>query len=153
MAHKFQQGIYEVKNRNKYVGKHRPKYRSGWELKFMRILDDHPNILAWASESHRIPYRNPATGKNTHYVPDFFIVYEDKNKNRKAEFIEIKPAGQTLAMARTTVQKAQAIINEAKWQAAKVFAKRQGVGFRVLTEHELFNQPKKRKNANTNSRR
>ena len=153
MAHKFQQGIYEVKNRNKYVGKHRPKYRSGWELKFMRILDDHPNILAWASESHRIPYRNPATGKNTHYVPDFFIVYEDKNKNRKAEFIEIKPAGQTLAKARTTVQKAQAIINEAKWQAAKVFAKRQGVGFRVLTENELFNQPKKRKNANTNSRR
>ena len=153
MANKFQQGIYEVKNPRKYVGKHRPKYRSGWELKFMRLLDDHPNILAWASESHRIPYRNPATNKNTHYVPDFFIVYEDKFKNRKAEFIEIKPAGQTLAKAKSPIQKAQAIVNEAKWQAAKIFAKRQGVGFRVLTENELFHNPTKRKNANTNSRR
>ena len=145
MAHKFQQGIYEIKNPRKYVGKHRPKYRSGWELKFMRMLDSHPNILAWASEAHRIPYKNPATGKNTHYVPDFFIVYEDKNRQRKAEMIEIKPAGQTLAYARGTLQKAQAIVNEAKWQAAKVYCKRQGVGFRVLTENELFNQPKKRK--------
>ena len=145
MANKFHQGIYEVKNPRKYVGKHRPRYRSGWELKFMRILDTHPNILAWASEAHRIPYRNPATGKNTHYVPDFFIVYEDKNKQRKAEMIEIKPAGQTLAHAKSNTQKAAAIVNEAKWQAAKVFCDRQGVGFRVLTEHELFNQPKKRK--------
>jgi hypothetical protein len=111
----------------------------------MRLLDTHPSILAWASEAHRIPYRNPATGKNTHYVPDFFIVYEDKNKQRKAEMIEIKPAGQTLAHAKSTAQKASAIINEAKWQAAKVYCDRQGVGFRVLTEHELFNQPKKRK--------
>ena len=78
MANNFQQGIYEVRNPRKYVGKHRPKYRSGWELKFMRMCDSHPNILAWASESHRIPYRNPVTGKNTNYVPDFFIVYEDK---------------------------------------------------------------------------
>ena len=144
MAHKFQQGIYEIKNPRKYVGKHRPKYRSGWELKFMRLLDTHPNILAWASESHRIPYKNPATGKNTHYVPDYFIVYEYKDKNRKAEFIEIKMLT-NLAHARSPVQKAQAIINEAKWQAAKVFAKRQGVGFRVLTENELFNNPKKRR--------
>ena len=46
MANKFQQGIYEVRNPSKYVGKHRPKYRSGWELRFMRLLDEHPNILA-----------------------------------------------------------------------------------------------------------
>ena len=96
-------------------------------------------------DSHRIPYRNPATGKNTHYVPDFFIVYEDKDKKRRAEMIEIKPAGQTLKHARSPMQKAAAIVNEAKWQAAKVFCDRQGVGFRVLTEHELFNQPKRRK--------
>ena len=134
-------------NPNKYIGKHKPKYRSGWELKFMRVCDTHPNILAWASEAHRIPYRNPATGKNTHYVPDFFIIYEDKDKNRKAEMIEIKPAGQTLAYARSNMQKAQAIVNEAKWQAAKIYCKQKGVGFRVLTENELFNKPMKRKRA------
>jgi|TARA_B110000858_G_scaffold84361_1_gene97582 hypothetical protein len=141
----FQQGNYQVKNPSKYIGKGTPRYRSGWELKFMRLLDGHPYVKAWASESHRIPYRHPATGKSTTYVPDFFIVYEDKDKNQRAEFIEIKPAGQTLQFAKSQAQKIAAIVNEAKWQAATAFAKSQGVGFRVLTENELFNNPKKRK--------
>ena len=140
----FQQGNYQVKNPNKYIGKGAPRYRSGWELKFMRLLDGHPYVKAWASESHRIPYRHPATGKSTTYVPDFFIVYEDKNKQQRAEFIEIKPAGQTMKFAKSQAQKIAAIVNEAKWKAATAFAKRQGVGFRVLTENELFNNPKKR---------
>ena len=104
MANKFQQGIYECKNPRKYVGKHRPKYRSGWELKFMRMLDTHPNILAWASEAHRIPYKNPLTGKQSTYVPDLLIVYKDKNGTNHAEFVEIKPASQTLGEARTQAQ-------------------------------------------------
>ena len=58
--------------------------------------------------------------------------------------IEIKPAGQTLAYAKSNMQKAQAIVNEAKWQAAKIFCKQKGVGFRVLTENELFNNPKRK---------
>ena len=61
---------------------------SGWELKFMRMLDTQSNILAWASESH--PNPKIPTGKIITMCPDFFIVYEDKDKNRKAEFIEIK---------------------------------------------------------------
>ena len=72
---KYQQGTYEPTNKEKYIGKHLPRYRSGWELQFMRMCDKHPNILGWASESHRIPYRNPLTGKATTYVPDFFIIY------------------------------------------------------------------------------
>jgi len=145
MAAKFQQGLYQLKNPNRYIGKHSPRYRSGWELKFMRFCDTHPSVVAWASESHRIPYFNPIKNKQTHYVPDFFIVYEDKNGNRHAEFIEIKPAGQILGNASSAGQKAAAVVNEAKWQAAKAFCDKQGVGFRVLTEHELFNKPKKKK--------
>lgn len=145
MTSKYQQGIFEMKNPAKYIGKHSPRYRSSWELKFMRVLDAHPNIIAWASESHRIPYINPLTRKSTVYVPDFFMVYEDKNGARKAEFIEIKPAGQILGAARSPQQKAAAVVNEAKWSAAKMFAEKQGVGFRVLTENELFNNPGKRK--------
>ena len=144
MASKYQQGLFEMKNPSKYIGKHTPRYRSSWELKFMRVLDAHPNIIAWASESHRIPYVNPLTRKSTVYVPDFFMVYEDKAGNRKAEFIEIKPAGQIMGKAKSVQQKAAAIINEAKWQAARAFAERQGVGFRVLTENELFNNAGKK---------
>ena len=142
---KWQQGIFEPKNPEKYLGKHRPKYRSGWELKFMRVCDNHPSIVAWASESHRIPYYNPIKKKNTVYVPDFFVVYEDKEGVRRAEFIEIKPSKQIIGAARSQEQKLQAVINEAKWQAAKAFASKQGVGFRVLTENELFNNTKKLK--------
>tara|TARA_B110000503_G_C6935123_1_gene324481 strand:- start:121 stop:555 length:435 start_codon:yes stop_codon:yes gene_type:complete len=144
MASKYQQGLFEMKNPSKYIGKHTPRYRSSWELKFMRVLDAHPNVVAWASESHRIPYVNPLTRKSTVYVPDFFMVYEDKAGNRKAEFIEIKPAGQIMGKAKNVQQKAAAIINEAKWQAARAFAERQGVGFRVLTENELFNNAGKK---------
>tara|TARA_R110000868_G_scaffold14088_10_gene65904 strand:+ start:5281 stop:5715 length:435 start_codon:yes stop_codon:yes gene_type:complete len=144
MASKYQQGLFEMKNPSKYIGKHTPRYRSSWELKFMRVLDAHPNVVAWASESHRIPYVNPLTRKSTVYVPDFFMVYEDKAGNRKAEFIEIKPAGQIIGKAKSVQQKAAAIINEAKWQAARAFAERQGVGFRVLTENELFNNAGKK---------
>ena len=144
MASKYQQGLFEMKNPSKYIGKHTPRYRSSRELKFMRVLDAHPNVVAWASESHRIPYVNPLTRKSTVYVPDFFMVYEDKAGNRKAEFIEIKPAGQIMGKAKSVQQKAAAIINEAKWQAARAFAERQGVGFRVLTENELFNNAGKK---------
>ena len=52
------QGIYEVKNPEKYVGNHKPKYRSGWELTFMLFLDSNQHIVQWASEPFRIPYRN-----------------------------------------------------------------------------------------------
>ena len=82
---KFANGIYKVKNPAKYVGKNNPKYRSGWEHAFMRFCDTNDNILQWASESINIPYRNPITGKQSIYVPDFLITYRDKNNQVKAE--------------------------------------------------------------------
>ena len=86
---KYIQGAFQPQNPTKYIGKHTPRYRSGWELAFMRMCDNHPNILAWASEAHRIPYINPVTGKKTSYVPDFFMIYADKNGKQHAEVIEI----------------------------------------------------------------
>ena len=94
----------------------------------MRMADN-PNVIAWGSETHRIPYKNPLTGKTTTYVPDFLMVYEDKNKNRKAEMIEVKPSGQTLGEARGMQQKAAAVVNQAKWEAARAWCKKQGLGF------------------------
>lgn len=145
MARKFQQGIYTVNNPDKYVGKRAPRYRSGWELAVFRMADAHPNVIAWGSETHRIPYKNPLTGKATTYVPDMLMVYEDKNKNRKAEIIEIKPSGQTLGEARGAQNQAAAVVNQAKWQAARAWCAKQGLGFRVITENEIFNKPQNSK--------
>ena len=84
------------------------------------MADAHPNVIAWGSETHRIPYKNPLTGKATTYVPDMLMVYEDKNKNRKAEIIEIKPSGQTLGEARGAQNQAAAVVNQAKWEAEEL---------------------------------
>jgi len=108
----------------------------------MRFLDNHSDVIAWASESHRIPYVNPFTGKPTTYVPDFFVVYEDSKGNRKAELIEVKPRSQILANAKTVHDRAAGALNEAKWRMARQWCKSQGIGFRIITENDIFRNPK-----------
>ena len=141
----YAQGTYTPKNPNKYVGKHKPKYRSGWELTFMIFCDTNDNVISWASESIQIPYKNPFTGKQTVYVPDFFVLYEDKNKVKKAEIVEIKPKKQSLIESRVATAKDRAVValNHAKWGAAMAFCKRIGVTFRVITEDDLFYRGKR----------
>ena len=92
---KWAQGFYKLKNPKKYIGKNRPRFRSSWEYVVMKKFDEHPNILHWASEPLRISYINPATNKHTTYVPDFLVIYENKNKEKICELIEIKPKSQT----------------------------------------------------------
>ena len=137
---KWAQGIYEVKNADKYIGNTKPKYRSGWELTFMQFCDNNKNVLKWASESVRIPYRHPFTGKVTMYVPDFFIVYQNKTGQQIAEIVEIKPKKQSLIESRVASARDQAVVavNYAKWQAARAYCKGQGITFRVITEDDLF---------------
>jgi hypothetical protein len=139
MANNYSQGFYTVLHPEKYVGKGAPKYRSGWELTFMRFCDNHPSVVSWASEGVRIPYRNPFTGKDTFYVPDFFVTYQ-VNGVRRAELIEIKPKAQAvMELARSQQEKAAVALNMCKWAAAKIWCKRMGATFRILTEEDIFN--------------
>lgn len=136
---RWAQGTYEPKNPHKYVGKHKPRYRSGWELRVMMFLDENKHIINWASESIQIPYKNPLTGKQTVYIPDFFVLYEDKDRLVKAEIIEVKPKSQTsLQEARTREDQAHAIVNQAKFMAANAYCKRAGLTFRVISEDSIF---------------
>jgi len=144
---KFAQGRFEMKNPSKYVGKKTPLARSSWEFVFMRMLDEHPGVEKWASESIQIPYRDPLTGKHTIYVPDFFITYVDKNKKTHAELVEVKPASQTLReqVGKSLYNQEQYIKNLAKWEAATAWCKQQGIKFRVVNEGDIFHQGKKRR--------
>lgn len=139
---KFQQGVFEPKNPDKYIGKGLPRFRSSWELAVFRMFDQHPAVLGWGSETHRIPYKNPLTGKATSYVPDLLVVYNDKDGRKHAEMVEIKPKSQILGEAKSQKDKAAAVVNHAKWTAARAWCKQQGIGFRVITETEIFNKPK-----------
>lgn len=144
---KFAQGRFEMKNPDKYVGKKTPLSRSSWEFVFMRMLDEHPAVENWASESLQIPYRDPLTGKYTIYVPDFFIVYKDKNGKKHAEVVEVKPASQTLRerVGKSLYNQEQYVKNMAKWEAAGAWCRQQGVKFRVVNEDEIFHNGKKRR--------
>ena len=140
MLPRFAKGKFQPKNQQKYVGLKTPTYRSSWEHAFMRLCDEHPNVAKWASQSIKIPYRHPLTGKYTVYVPDFFIAYVDKNGRKNAELIEVKPLSQTrMEMAGKSMgKKKQVIINQAKWEAANAYARQNKIRFRVVSEEQLF---------------
>ncbi len=138
---KYAQGKYQIQNPSKYVGNKTPTYRSSWEFAFMQFCDNNPNVLNWASEAVHINYRNPLTGKSTIYVPDFLITYQDAGGRQHAELVEVKPRKETtLEGAKNIRDQAAAILNMAKWEAARAWCKAHGLTFRVVTEDMIFHQ-------------
>jgi hypothetical protein len=137
---KFAQGKFNLKNPRKYIGNRTPTYRSSWEWAFMQFCDNNPAVEKWASESIKIPYRDPLTGKHTIYVPDFFISYADKNGGKHAELIEIKPSSQAIRenVGKNKVNQAHYIRNMAKWEAARAWCQQQNIRFRVISEKDIF---------------
>src|SRR6056300_1588897 len=116
---RFASGKFEMKNPEKYMGNKTPTYRSSWEFAFMKFCDEHPSVTQWASEAIKIPYRNPLSGKNTIYVPDFFIAYTDAKGKSHVELIEVKPQNQAVKekLGRSPTNQAHWVVNQAKWEA------------------------------------
>jgi len=142
---KYAQGKFQIKNTEKYVGKKTPTYRSSWEFSFCTFCDNNPSVVQWASEPFMIPYRNPLTGKNTIYVPDFLMVYVDKEQKKHAEVIEVKPLKETsFENAKSVRDKAAVALNMAKWAAARAFCSANGMVFRIVTEHDIYQGTKRR---------
>lgn len=148
---KFVTGEFQMKNPQKYCGDLRKPitYRSSWEFVMMRKFDENPNIIAWASESITIPYRNPLTGRQSMYIPDFFVIYMDKNGKHIAEIIEVKPAREHPEYVRKPRErisertKLTQIVNAAKWKAAMIYCAQRRIGFRVATEEQMFGMKRK----------
>jgi len=141
---KYAQGKYQIKNLEKYMGKRLPTYRSSWEFTFCQFCDNNPAVLHWASEAIQIPYRNPVSGKQTVYVPDFLIVYTDANQRQHTEIIEIKPLKEaTMETAKSYKDKLMVAINMAKWAAADNWARANNMRFRVVTEFDLYKNVKR----------
>jgi TnsA endonuclease N terminal len=140
MASKFARGKFQMKHPEKYIGTKVPTYRSSWEWSFMNFCDNNKSVQKWASEAIQIPYKDPLTGRQTVYVPDFFIQYVDKNSKMIVELIEIKPSSQQIIerVGKNKYNQAQFIKNQAKWTAANLWCKQQGIRFRILNENDLF---------------
>lgn len=149
-------GIFVPKNPRKYLGNNIDNivYRSSWELTCCNTFDNSESILGWMSESlpsnhvHEgisgIPYRNPFTGKWTIYVPDFFVIYIDRNGKKHAEVMEIKPLAELppvmsgMHHKANPLKEAKQVLNAAKYEAAFDFCAKRGWRFRVVTEKDLF---------------
>jgi hypothetical protein len=80
------------------------------------------------------------TGKISKYIPDFFIVYQNKHGHQLAEVVEIKPKKQSLIESKVASARDRAVVavNHAKWASAMAYCKAQGFTFRVITEDDLF---------------
>ena len=84
-------GKYIPKNKDKFLSKRTPIYRSMWERRFMIYCDRSDNIIEWDSESIHIPYISPKDDRWHNYYPDFYVKYNDKNDQIIIALIEIKP--------------------------------------------------------------
>lgn len=140
-------GKYTPKNPNKYKGNiNNIIWRSTWELRLLKWLDENTSVIEYASEEIVIPYRSPIDGKIHKYYIDFYVKVRNKNNEIKVYLIEVKPHNQTLPpkKKRNTQKYLKEIntymINLAKWEAAKKFAEKNNVEFLVLTEKTLFNK-------------
>ena len=138
-------GRFNPKNPSKYAGDPtKIIYRSLWERKFMVFCDENTSVLRWASEELAIPYLSPVDHEYHKYYPDFIIKVKDKQNQIKTYLVEIKPEKQCKEPEKKNksnktylTEMKQWIINNKKWEAASLFAKKHQWEFKILTEKSL----------------
>lgn len=141
------QGKFRPKNPSKYVGDvNGIIYRSSLELRLMNHLDSHPDVLAWNSEEIVVPYIKPTDGRVHRYFVDMVARIRRQDGNEKTYLIEVKPASQCVPPKQPKTRKQNArflgemttyAVNQAKWEAAREFCKKQGWEFTIMTDLEL----------------
>ena len=157
-------GKYKVTNKSKYVANlQEVVYRSSWELNYMKYLDRQPNVLEWGSENVIIPYYNQIEKKTRRYYVDFYVKVQNPDGIIKQYILEIKPASQCRPPKKrnriSTKYKNEIktfIVNQCKWTAARKWAEKRGIEFKILTEKELNiprNLYKYNKNGNKNNKK
>ena len=137
-------GWFKPRNPQKYKGD--PNgivYRSSWELRVMKYLDDNPAVVWWASEELPIRYISPIDNKVHRYFPDFIVRTKRKDGQETTMVLEVKPYRQTqMPVQKRRTQKfinemATYAVNQEKWKAAELFCKEHGWQFKLITEKEL----------------
>jgi hypothetical protein len=137
-------GWFKPRNPQKYKGD--PNgivYRSSWELKVMKYLDDNPAVIWWASEELPIKYVSPIDQKVHRYFPDFIVRTKRRDGQETTMVLEVKPYRQTLMPVqkrktqRFINEMATYAINQEKWKAADLFCKEHGWQFKLITEKDL----------------
>lgn len=138
-------GKFFPKNPHKYRGDvDNIIWRSTWELRTMKYLDETSSIVEWSSEEIIIPYISPVDGRRHRYFPDFLIKVKQKDDTVKTYLLEVKPYNQTKepkVQTRKTKKYLTEVmtwgVNSRKWEAAREFCADRDWEFKLITEKEL----------------
>lgn len=139
MCMKYHQGIYKLRNPEKYKGdKNNVVFRSGWEKAAFIWCDKNKSITEWSSEEVVIAYVYEIDNRFHRYYVDLKFTL-----NGETYLIEIKPKRETEPPKNPN--KSKRYINESltyvknmnKWEAATKYAKKRGWKFQVWTEETL----------------
>lgn len=147
-------GWYDVINKHKLIkpiDEHMKSYdngklnfKSSLELNAIKYADYNKHIVKFALEPFAIKYIKPTDGKYHRYYIDLFLEFSNGEKF----LVEVKSFGETIPPKKpknksqksaNNYQKALQTyyVNQAKWAAAKEFAKMNKLKFIILTEREL----------------
>lgn len=137
---KFRTYDYQIINPEKFTnGGKSLTVKSSWELEFAKHCDLIPSVISWGYETTQIPYRDPLTGKQKIYIPDFFVKIAQRDGYAKDMVFEIKPMHEQLdEHARNRQDAALIARNNAKWMAATQWADRHSAEFQVLNQNDIF---------------
>lgn len=145
---KTYKGRFTPKNPKKYKGD--PTniiFRSGWELRVMKWLDEKTDVVEWSSEELSIAYKSPIDNRAHRYFPDMLAKIRQPNGSIKTVLIEIKPEKQTKEPRKQKKISQRYItevttwgVNKAKWEAARNFCADRGWDFMILTEKDIFDE-------------
>ena len=148
----FRQGYFVPCYPEKYIGDaNKIIFRSGYEHKFATFCDTNDGVIAWSSETVQVPYVHPIEKIVRPYNIDFYVKIRQQDNTYKEYIVEVKPAKQLKAPQAPTgavnekrilayhTQVKNYLINLAKFNAAKAYAKDRGWEFVVVTEVFLFN--------------
>lgn len=120
------------------------EYKSMLERIAFRYADINPKVKYFSIEPFNIPYIKPLDNRAHRYYIDMYIEFVNGQKF----IVEIKSKGETIRPSKPRVFNAKSaqrykeavetyIVNQAKWNSAKEFAKSKGLQFIILTEDQL----------------
>ena len=120
--------------------------RSGWEKALCIWLDHNKSVTKWVSEEVVVQYLCPTDRKMHRYFLDFFVEIKDKKGDIRKLLIEVKPKSQTVPPKSTKGKRRATLLeeqltyikNDAKWKAAREWAKKNGAEFVIWTEDHLI---------------
>jgi len=124
----------------------------------MQWCDTRSSVIEWNSEEVVVPYRSALDDLREkkeklnyqiwhRYYVDFYIKVKQRDGTTKRYLIEVKPKSQTVepvkpanATRSKTYKNARDtwIVNQAKWAAAREYAADRKMGFKLITEAELY---------------